>query len=66
LKTKIRSINSPTLTICGRQDPVGLFPSIQLKELNDKFKLVWVEKSGHFPWLENHESFYKELFEFLH
>jgi proline iminopeptidase len=66
LKTKIRSINSPTLTICGRQDPVGLFPSIQLKELNDKFKLVWVEKSGHFPWLENHESFYKELFAFLH
>jgi proline iminopeptidase len=65
VKSKIGLLNFPTLVICGRQDPVGLFPSIQLKELNNKFNLVWVEKSGHFPWLENHESFYQEVFKFL-
>jgi proline iminopeptidase len=65
VKSKIGSLNFPTLVICGRQDPIGLFPSIYLKELNNKFKLVWVEKSGHFVWLENHESFYKEVFKFL-
>jgi proline iminopeptidase len=65
VKSKIGSLNFPTLVICGRQDPIGLFPSIYLKELNNKFKLVWVEKSGHFVWLENHKSFYKEVFKFL-
>lgn len=65
VKNKIGSLNFPTLVICGRQDPIGLFPSIYLKDLNNRFKLVWVEKSGHFPWLENHESFFVELFKFL-
>ena len=65
VKNKIGSLNFPTLVICGRQDPIGLFPSIYLKDLNNKFKLVWIEKSGHFTWLENHESFYLELFKFL-
>ena len=65
VKNKIGTLNFPTLVICGRQDPIGLFPSIYLKDLNNKFKLVWVEKSGHFPWLENHESFFLELFKFL-
>jgi proline iminopeptidase len=65
VKSKIGSLNFPTLVICGRQDPIGLFPSIYLKEFNNKFKLVWIEKSGHFTWLENHESFYKEVFKFL-
>jgi len=65
VKSKIGSLNFPTLVICGRQDPIGLFPSIYLKELNNKFNLVWIEKSGHFTWLENHDSFYLELFKFL-
>jgi len=65
VKNKIGSLNFPTLVICGRQDPIGLFPSIYLKDLNNKFKLVWIEKSGHFTWLENHESFFLELFKFL-
>ena len=65
VKNKIRSLNFPTLVICGRQDPIGLFPSIYLKELNNKFELVWIEKSGHFTWLENHESFFLAIFKFL-
>jgi len=65
VKSKIGSFNFPTLVICGRQDPVGLFPSIYLKELNNKFNLVWIEKSGHFTWLEQPGAFYLELFKFL-
>ena len=65
VKSKIGLLNFATLVICGREDPIGVFPSIQLKELNNKFNLVWIEKSGHFPWLENHKSFYTELFKFL-
>ena len=65
VKSKIGSLKFPTLVICGRQDPVGLFPSIYLKELNNKFNLVWVEKSGHFTWLEQPGAFFLELFKFL-
>jgi proline iminopeptidase len=65
VKNKIGSLNFPTLVICGRQDPIGLFPSIYLKELNNKFNLVWIEKSGHFTWLEQPGPFYSELFKFL-
>ena len=65
VKDKIGSLRFPTLVICGRQDPVGIFPSIYLKELNNKFSLVWIEKSGHFPWLEQPGAFYLELFKFL-
>jgi proline iminopeptidase len=65
VKSKIGSLNFPTLVICGRQDPIGLFPSIYLKELNNKFNLVWVEKSGHFTWLEQPGPFFLELFKFL-
>lgn len=65
VKNKIGSLNFPTLVICGRQDPIGIFPSIYLKELNNKFKLEWVEKSGHFTWLEQSGPFYLELFKFL-
>ncbi len=45
VKSKIALLNFPTLVICGRQDPIGLFPSIQLKELNNKFNLVRIERS---------------------
>lgn len=65
VKSKIGSLSFPTLVICGRQDPVGLFPSIYLKELNNRFNLVWVEKSGHFIWLEQPGTFYLEVFKFL-
>jgi proline iminopeptidase len=65
VKNKIGSIKLPTLVICGRQDPIGIFPSIYLKELNNNFTLVWIEKSGHFPWLEQPASFYPQVFRFL-
>jgi len=65
VKNRIGSIKFPTLVICGRQDPIGIFPSIYLKELNNNINLIWIEKSGHYPWLEQPAAFFPELFKFL-
>jgi proline iminopeptidase len=65
LKPWISKLKTPILTICGRQDPVGVFPTFTIQESNKRAKIYWVEKSGHFPWLEQPESFYSELLNFL-
>ena len=65
LKPAIAKMQMPVLVICGREDPVGLFPTFAIKELNKRAKIIWVEKSGHFPWVERPESFYPELLGFL-
>lgn len=65
LKPEISKLKMPILVICGREDPVGLFPTFTIKELNKKAKIAWIEKSGHFPWVENPKSFYSQLLKYL-
>jgi proline-specific peptidase len=65
LKPHISKMQIPILVVCGRQDPVGLFSTFTIKDLNKTAKIVWVEKSGHFPWVERPESFYSDLLAFL-
>ena len=65
LKPAISKMQMPVLVICGREDPVGLFSTFEIKELNKKAKIFWIEKSGHFPWVEQPESFYSGLLDFL-
>jgi proline iminopeptidase len=61
----ISQLDIPLLVVCGRQDPVGVFPTFEIKELNKKAKICWIEKSGHFPWAEKPEPFYSEVLSFL-
>ena len=65
LKPGITKLQVPILVMCGRQDPVGVFPTMMIKDLNKKANIVWVERAGHFVWLEQPEAFYPELFKFL-
>lgn len=65
IKPGISKIEIPILVICGRQDPVGLFSTFTIRELNKKVKIAWIEKSGHFPWVEQPDFFYPVLFDFL-
>ena len=65
LKPGISKLKMPFLAICGRQDPVGIFQTIAIKELNKNAKIAWIEKSGHFPWLEQPDAFYSSLLTFL-
>jgi len=65
IKPGVAKLQMPLLALCGRQDPVGIFPTIMMSQLNKKVKTVWIERSGHFPWLEQSDTFYSALFDFL-
>jgi proline iminopeptidase len=65
LKPGISMLQMPVLAVCGRQDPVGVFPTFEIKDLNKKATIAWIEKAGHFPWLEQPEAFYPEVLKFL-
>lgn len=65
VRAGLSQLDIPLLVVCGREDPVGLFPTFEIKELNRKTMICWIEKSAHFPWAENPESFYLDIFNFL-
>jgi proline iminopeptidase len=65
VRKNVADFKMPVLVICGRQDPVGVFPAFAIKELNKQSTICWIEKSGHFPFLEQPEAFQKCLYEFI-
>lgn len=64
-KQKLTSFNKPVLIIQGEQDIV----SKQMGELANKTfsssKLIFLEKSRHYPWLDVPEKYFKEIELFL-
>jgi len=42
--------------IQGRQDPVGESTAFEIKELMPQTSIHFIEKCGHFPWLENDDQ----------
>jgi proline iminopeptidase len=61
----VAKLRIPLLVISGRQDPVAVFPTFDIKELNKQATICWINKSGHFPWLEQPVAFYNCLIKFL-
>jgi proline iminopeptidase len=55
----------PFMVISGRQDPVAVFPTMDIMQLNRSAKVVWINRSGHIPWLEQPKSFYETIIPFL-
>ncbi len=50
--------------IQGRQDPIGESTVYEIKELLPQSSIHFIEKCGHFPWLENDNQvseFYEQL-----
>jgi proline iminopeptidase len=59
------SYKNPVLIVHGRQDPIGeSVPQIAARAYPNS-KLVFIERCGHFPWLEQPATFYSTLIEFL-
>lgn len=53
------------LILHGRQDPFGETVAINLANYYPKSKLVFIEKSGHYSWLEQGDFFKKSILNFL-
>ena len=61
LEDKVATMDVPVVIIQGRQDP--LTSEIQ-ERLNSRIKnseIFYIEKAGHFPWLEQPDSFFNIL-----
>lgn len=51
------ALNFPVRIIQGRQDPVNGCTQERLNERLKHSKIFYIERSGHFPWLEQPEAF---------
>jgi proline iminopeptidase len=65
VRSAVARFSFPFLVISGRQDPVAVFPTMDIMQLNAKAKVAWINKSGHFPWLEQPKTFYETITAFL-
>jgi proline iminopeptidase len=65
LTPELAAIRAPALVIQGRQDPVGESTAIEVRDAIPGASLVWLERCGHFPWLEARERLYLEVRSFL-
>ena len=65
LRDSLAKIQTPILILQGRQDPLDLGMAGATRDVIPNAKLVVVERSGHFGWLEQPEFYSKTLLEFL-
>lgn len=63
---RLGEIKVPALVLCGRHDPVyAPACSEELAASIENARLIWFERSGHFPFIEEPEAFWEEVSRFL-
>jgi proline iminopeptidase len=65
LRPKLRAITAPTLLLQGRQALVGEANICEAHSLIKNSTLVFIDKCGHMPWLEQPEQTWKIVGDFL-
>ena len=55
------ALDVPVRIIQGRQDPVNGGTQERLNERLNNSKIFYIERAGHFPWLEQPETFFTTL-----
>ena len=55
------ALDIPIRIIQGRQDPVNGGTQERLNERLKNSKIYYIERAGHFPWLEQPEAFFNAL-----
>jgi proline iminopeptidase len=65
VRAGLRTLDRPTLIVHGHQDPMGDKTAEDLHALIKSSTLVYLDKCGHFPWLEQPDAFRKAISGFL-
>ena len=69
IKIELSEVSSrfdkPVLVLHGRQDPVGELIPFVVSQTYPNSKLVFIERSGHLPWLEQPEVFTEAIISYL-
>lgn len=61
----LRKLDIPVLILHGRQDPMPESVALENQRLLKGSRLVWLDKCGHWPWIEQPEALEKAMHEFL-
>ncbi len=62
---RVSYFDKPVLILHGRQDPLGESVAQDLARYYNNSKLIFVEKCGHYSWIEQPEKVYSSIKEFL-
>lgn len=63
---RLDQVRAPTLILTGRHDPVASVPqSYRIARRITGAEVTVFEESGHFPWLDEPETFYRIVYEWL-
>ncbi|MEP6754705.1 MAG: alpha/beta hydrolase [Chthonomonadales bacterium] len=65
LRVELRRVECPVLILQGHQDPIGEGTAYETKACLQNSTITFIDKCGHFPWLERPKTFYPILFKFL-
>ena len=61
----LKNLKRPVLIIQGHQDPFGDKTAEDIHSLIAGSRLVYINRCGHFPWIEQPEAFRKAIADFL-
>jgi proline iminopeptidase len=61
----LKNLKRPVLIVQGHQDPIGDKTAEDIRALVAGSRLVYIHRSGHFPWIEQPEAFRKAIADFL-
>jgi proline iminopeptidase len=48
----LKKVEIPALILHGRQDPMPEFVALENQKLLKGSRLVWLDRCGHWPWIE--------------
>jgi len=65
VSSALRKYKGPALALQGRQDICGETPAWKDKLAMPQTQVVFVERSGHMPWMEQPEAFFKTFDAFV-
>ncbi|WP_420578583.1 proline iminopeptidase-family hydrolase [Ekhidna sp.] len=65
LEEALKAVKVPTLLVYGTHDPLTAFAGKQLNGLIPTSRFEKLEKSGHFPFIEQSDQFKRLIIEFL-
>jgi len=65
LRTGLRAVDRPVLIIAAHQDPIGDKTAEDIHSLLKASTLVYLDKCGHFPWLEQPDAMRRAITSFM-
>jgi len=65
IREDLKKVKAPSLILQGRQDPMPESVAIEIHGLLANSQLHFIERAGHFTWLEQPKEFFDTVHAFL-